>query len=288
MPLSGSAAPPVVIVFGLEDATCRWLTRQLRAAGVMAIAIHRDLPEADAHAIVAAADAGVHVLSATRGMDGTFLDYWQLLAESGKARIVAVHDLGPAGLDINEAAAIATRVLEEDILPTTMPLLDDDESVMGVLDAISGEQWFPDGHREPPRTDFTEAVEMETTTLYDEAAGDSPAGAIRAGMVCPAVTVDVRSRAGVDWLAAHLPPRTTPAVATVLPGDDENLVLLAAGGEPIPVGTAMVVSGSQTTDVRIISMADPLEPGLLAAAEPGRVVAARCEPTPPIGGYLLG
>ena len=102
-------------------------------------------------------------------MDGRYLEIWQLLAEAGRARYVLVHDLGPATLDVNEAAAIASRVLEEDVLTTTLPLLDDDEGVIGVLDVGTREQYFPDGTHEAPRDDFSDAVEAETNTLFDAA-----------------------------------------------------------------------------------------------------------------------
>jgi hypothetical protein len=103
----------------------------------------RTSPISSAAAVVAAADACVHVFSAGQGVDGTYLEYWQMCAEAGKVRYVGVCDLTPMSLDVNEAAAIAGRVLEEDVLVTTLPLLDDDESVIGVLDVVTGEQWFP-------------------------------------------------------------------------------------------------------------------------------------------------
>lgn len=289
MPLSGSGAPPVVLVFGLEDPSVRWLTRQLRAAGVVGVRLRPDLPEGAAHAVVNAADAGVHMVSAAHGMDATFLDYWHLLAESGKARFVAVHDLLPTALDVNETAAIATRVLEEDVLPTTLPLLDDDEAVTGVLDAITGEQWFPGGDRQPPRSDFTEAVELETNTLYDEAAlsGRSPQMAIQSGMLCPAISLDVRSGAGVQWLVEHLPERRIPEITTVLPADEPDVVLLAAGERSVGLGpvTAVFATGSSAAQVK--SLVDVLGPGISDRLPPGAVAAASIDPVPAAGAYLV-
>lgn len=290
MPLSDSDAPGVVLVFGLEPATVSWLTLQLRTAPrpVMAVRVGPDLPPEAAHALVAAADAGVHVVSATRGMDGTYGEYWNLLAEAGKTRFVAVHDLRPHALDVNEVAAIATRVLDEEVLPTTMPLLDDHEGVIGVLDVITGEQWFPDGTRQPARTDFNEAVELETNTLIEASAtaGETAEQAILIGAVAPAVTLDVSSRAGVDWLSEHIPGRRVPAVTTVLPGDEDQ-PLLAAGQDPVQLGRVICVIGDQSQPAVLRSLADPMGMGMVERLEPGRVAAARFEPTPPIGCYLL-
>lgn len=279
----------MVLVFGLHDGVARWLTRQFRAAGVVAAHVPADLPLPAAQSVCAAADAGVHLFSAGQGMDGRFLEIWQLLAEAGRARYVVVHDLGPATLDVNEAAAIASRVLEEDVLTTTLPLLDDDESVIGVLDVTSGRQYFPDGTLEAPRDDFSDAVEAETNTLYDaaDAVGADPHEAIREGLLAPAVTIDTRSGAGVDWLAAHLPARSVPAASTVLPGDDVDQPLIAAGPQGCALGPCLTILGSATQPVTISVLSDLLEPTLVSHLPPGRVAAARLEPVPMPGSWLV-
>lgn len=287
VPLTGSAAPSVVLVFGLEDATVRWLTRALRSAGVLGVHVRPDLPPAAAATVMSAADGGIHVVSARRGMDASFLEYWQLLAEMGKARFVAVCDLGPVALDVNETAAIATRVLEEDIYPLTMPLLDDDETVIGVLDVVTGRQWFPDGSIEAPRIDFVEAVAAETNVLLDES-GAEPMGAVLAGEMAVAVTVDARSQAGVGWLAANLPERSVPAASVVLPGDDPEVVFVAAGTDGLLIGPAWAVHGVQSLEVTVESLADVLEPGLRDGLGPGHVAGARIVPRPEIGAALVG
>ncbi len=276
----------MVAVFGLEDASARWLTRAMRDAGVVAVHLRPDLPPAAAHSVLSAVDAGVHMVSARRGMDATFLEYWQLLGELGRARFVAVHDLGPIALDINEVAAIAGRVLEEDVHPLTMPLLDDDESVIGVLDVASGEQWFPDGSVQAPRADFVEAVEAETNVLRDEV-GEDVLAAVLAGDVAVAVTVDAHSRAGVGWLGRHLPARTIPGSAVVLPGDHPASVLVAAGTEPVALGPALAVTGTQTMTVRVQSLQGVLEPALLAELAPAAVAAAQIDPVPDVGSLLI-
>ncbi len=287
VPLSVSAAPCLVLVFGLEEATTRWLTRALRELGAVAVHMRPDLPPAAAHNIVAAADAGIHVVNARLGMDATYLDYWELLAEMGKARYVAVTDLGPAALDASDVAAIATRVLEEDVHPITLPLLADDESVIGVLDVVSGEQWFPDGAVEPPRVDFVEAVEAETNVLIDESGGEV-LEAVFGGEFAVAVTVDVGSRAGVDWLGGHLPQRESPASCTVLPGDDPDLVFVTAGRDGLTLGPALAVHTWQTQPVQIQSLAQILTPGLRGALAPGDTAAARIAPVPEVGSLLVG
>lgn len=262
----------------------RWLTRALREAGVVGVHLRPDLSPAAAHSVLSAVDAGIHVVSARRGMDATFLEYWQLLAEMGAARYVAVCDLGPATLDVNDTAAIASRVLEEDAHPMTMPLLDDDESVIGVLDVVTGQQWFPDGTIEAPRQDFVEAVEAERNVLLDESEGEVMP-AVRAGEVAIAVTVNTHSRAGVQWLAAHLPQRSVPAGTTVLP--DSDAVLLAAGPEALTLGPAMAVLGTEVIPVEVRSLHGVLEPALLSDVKPGEIAAAGMEPVAPSGSLLL-
>lgn len=229
-------------------------------------------------------------MSAAQGLDGTFLEYWQMLAEAGKARFVAVHGLGPAALDVNEAAAIASRVLEEDVLPTTLPLLDDDEAVIGVLDVLTGEQWFPGGGVEPARDDFSDAVAAETNTWFDEADAveAEPVEALRGGMLAGAVTLDTTSLAGVGWLAAHMPERTPPPATTVLPGEHPDLRVVTAGPDGLALGAATSLQGTRTQRVRIESLAGLLTPDLRSRLEPGEVAAARIVPAPQVGSLLLG
>ena len=247
-----------------------------------------DLPTPAAAAVVAAADACVHVLGAGQGLDGTYLEYWQLCAEAGKARIVGVYDLTAMSLDVNEAAAIAGRVLEEGVLVTTLPLLDDDESVIGVLDVVSGEQWFPNGEVQDPRDDFSEAVEAETNVWFDEAEALAltPREALVEGHLPAAVTLSTTTRAGVAWLAAHLPPRHTPAAATVLSAQETRAVI-TAGPEPLGIGPAMALVGTTTTAVRVGALASLTEPGLVAQLTPGQVAAAEIDPRVPTGALLL-
>jgi hypothetical protein len=286
---SRSGAPPVVLVFGLDDRAVRWTTLQLRGAGVAAVSIAADLPTRVAASVCAAADAGIHLVSARHGMDGTFLEYWQMLAESGRARIAAVYALAPDTLDVNESAAIAARVLEEDVLPVTLPLLDDDESVIGVLDVITGEQELATGEVQPPRDDFTEAVEMETNALYDEveSLGLGPLEALHAGDIAVAATLDVGTGAGVGWLAGHQPPRGVPAATTVLGSDGGEAVLVTAGPDGLAVGTAVSVLGSRSQSVRISALAGLLDNSLASHIGPGLTAAATIHPSPAQGAWLV-
>ncbi len=284
-PLTSGA--PVALVFGLHEPSVRWTVNHLREAGAGAVALPAGLPAAAAASAVAAADACVHLLSAAQGVDGTFLEYWQLAAEAGKARYVAVYELTALSLDVNEAAAIAARVLEEDVLVTTLPLLDEGEAVIGVLDVISGEQWFPGGDVQEPREDFVQAVEAETNTWLDEAdaAGMPPLDALREGLLAVAVTLDTHSRAGVDWLARHLPDRQVPSATTVLASHAERAVVVA-GPEGLTVGRAMALAGTTTSSVRVTALASLGEPGLVSRLEPGALAAADIEP-PVAAGTLL-
>ena len=283
-----TSAAPVTLVFGFQDATVAWLVHHLREAGVAAVPVPADLPTAAAAAVVAAADSCVHVFSAGQGVDGTYLEYWQMCAEAGKVRYVGVCDLTPMSLDVNEAAAIAGRVLEEDVLVTTLPLLDDDESVIGVLDVVTGEQWFPDGDIQDPREDFSEAVEAETNTWFDEAEALalSPGDALLSGQLAAAITFSTTTRAGVGWLAARMPGRQIPAAATVLSTDGERAVV-TAGPDGLGVGPALSLVGTDTAAVRLKALASVTEPGLVARLAPGQVAAADIEPQVPTGALLL-
>ncbi len=278
----------MALVFGLQDGSVKWLVQHLREAGIAAVPVPQDLPTASAAAVVAAADACVHVFSAGQGMDGTYLEYWQMCAEAGKARFLAVCDLTPLSLDVNEAASIATRVLEEDVLVTTLPLLDDDESVIGVLDVVAGTQWFPDGDVQDPRDDFSQAVEAETNTWFDEAdaLAMSPRDALLEGHLSGAITLSTSTRAGVAWLAAHMPPRQTPAAATAMDTQGERAVV-TAGPDGLRVGPALSLMGTTTTPVRVNALASLTVPGLVERLAPGEVGAADIEPHVPTGALLL-
>jgi hypothetical protein len=111
---------------------------------------------------------------------------------------------------------------------------------------------------------------------------------VYAGDFAVAVTVDSSTRAGVDWLAAHLPERQAPASATVLPGDDPEIVFVASGSDGVSLGVALeVMHAWESHEVRIQSLMQVLTPGLLDALAPGDVAAARVEPVPEVGSLLI-
>jgi hypothetical protein len=106
-------------------------------------------------------------------------------------------------------------------------------------------------------------------------------------LLTAAATLDLQHGAGLHWLVQHLPPRTTPIATTVMPGDDPGVVLLAAGPQGCAAGPAQAVTGGDSHEVDIESLADLFAPRLQAFLPPGAVAAARCTPVPQIGSWVV-
>lgn len=284
--------PPLVALLGHPTTPRVWLKHALRdlPEPVLATIVPHGLSTAALQAVCAASDAGVHLLSARDGMDGRWLPAWQMLIESGTPRFVAVTDLRPADLDVVDATAIASRVLEEEILPAALPLLDDDETPVATLDLIEGTQWFPGRAPQPADPDFLSAVALECAVLAEAAEISSlpVAEAIADGQVPVSLPLETSTGVGVSWLAAHLPAHRLPAgVATVIPGDAKEMPWIAAGDYDVRPGPVDTVLGGTWVRTRILSLRSPSGDTLLDRVAPGGVAAAVWESVPDLGAHVF-
>ncbi|MDP9431159.1 MAG: elongation factor G-like protein EF-G2 [Actinomycetota bacterium] len=80
-----------------------------------------------------AADAALFVVSAVDGVDGVTSMLWDECAAVGMPRAVVVTRLDSPRADFEETVAVCARVFGEALLPLSVPLHADDESVAGLL-----------------------------------------------------------------------------------------------------------------------------------------------------------
>ncbi len=80
-----------------------------------------------------AADGVLFVVSAVGGLDPVTAQLWQECADAGVARAVAVTALDCPGADFDETIALCQRVLDEAVLPISLPMHDDSGGVAGLL-----------------------------------------------------------------------------------------------------------------------------------------------------------
>jgi hypothetical protein len=91
-----------------------------------------------------ACDAALLVLPAAVGLDTGSTQVWLRLAELRLPRAVLVTGLGSDTVDIEECAAIVTRVLEDEVIVPALPVLDDDERPVASMDLLTLEISTPD------------------------------------------------------------------------------------------------------------------------------------------------
>ena len=86
-------------------------------------------------------DILVAVVSAQQGVPGEISGLWLEAADRGIPAIIAVTHIDDPSIDLEEAAAMCTRVLADggEVFLPWLPILADDESVCGFIDLLSEE-----------------------------------------------------------------------------------------------------------------------------------------------------
>lgn len=97
---------------------------------------HRDASWSE---LLYAMDIVVWLFSAQRGIDARWSAAWQVVEEHRIPSILVITDLDEGRVDLDEMTAIARRVFDAPdlIWATTLPALDDDERIGGVVDLIA-------------------------------------------------------------------------------------------------------------------------------------------------------
>jgi elongation factor G len=210
-----------------------------------------------------AADAALFVVSAADGVDAATTMLWQECAAVGMPRMVVVTKLDTARSDFDDTVAICQRVFGEGVMPVYLPLLGDDESIIGNLGLITrtvSDYSNPEGHEvhdrrarqvhdaeerhreliEDQRSDLVEAIiqESEDDPLLDRYLGGEEIDAktvvndllvaVARGSFHPVVPVSTQTGVGTQellyLLASAFPaPPRRPLPAATTPE-----------GEPLP------------------------------------------------------
>lgn len=261
MQVSTDPRPRVVAVLGHDGSGKSTLVRALggpRTPGVVLLEGRAALP---------LADAAVFVLSSAQGMDPTLPLRWEECAEAGLPRLVCVTQLDLPRADFDESVAVLQRVLGEGVHPVTLPMLDDEEDVAGVLRLLDLSLAVGDDVRpaEPQHVALVEGLRDDLLeTLLSGSAdddvfdawldGDDPSpevltaelhAAVAAGTLHPVLAVTADGVGGADLLdlLAQVPLQPVPPVhdaggdVVELPADGV-LAARAAGG------LARVLSGA--------------------------------------------
>ncbi|HVE74130.1 MAG TPA: GTP-binding protein, partial [Mycobacteriales bacterium] len=84
-----------------------------------------------------AADAALFVVSAVAGLDALTATLWEECAAVGMPRAVVVTQLDRPRADFDEMVAVCQRTFGSGVLPLYLPLLDDEESVAGLIGLLS-------------------------------------------------------------------------------------------------------------------------------------------------------
>lgn len=266
-PAQGAApSPRLVAVVGHEGSGKSTLVRALGGpvtdCGVVLLEGRAALP---------LCDGVVFVLSSAQGLDPTLPLRWEEAADAGLPRLVCVTQLDLPRGDFDESVAVVQRVLGEGLHPVALPVLDDDERVVGVLRLLDL-VLLVDGAERPAEPEHAALVEGLRDDLLeallagsdDDAvfeswlAGHQPGpdalrrelqAAVRAGTLHPVVTVTADGVGAADLL--ELLASAVPASVEVPapPVHDADGTVLAPVADPAGPLVARAAGGL----VRVLS-----------------------------------
>jgi elongation factor G len=117
-----------------------------------------------------AADAALFVVSAADGVDATTMLLWQECAAIGMPRAVAVTKLDKERADFEETVAICQRVFGEGVMAIYLPLLGDNEAIIGNLGLLSQQIYDYSSGRpvmHPSEEKHRELVEANRSALLE-------------------------------------------------------------------------------------------------------------------------
>ncbi|MEP7191962.1 MAG: elongation factor G-like protein EF-G2 [Actinomycetota bacterium] len=232
-----------------------------------------------------AADAALFVVSAAEGVDGATMLLWEECAAVGMPRAVAVTKLDKERADFEETVAICRRVFGEGVMAIYLPLLSDDEAIIGNLGLLSQQiydyssgrrviQPAQDEHRdliEGSRADLIEAIiqESEDDTLLDRYLGGEEIDvkvltsdlltAVSRGRLFPVIPVSTETGVGTDELlqlltAAFPPPTLHPLPAVTTPDGDPMQTLRCDPDGPLVAEVIRTTSDPYVGRVSIVRM----------------------------------
>lgn len=194
--------------------------------------------------VLFASDVVVIALSAATGLSNQWQPIWQLVEAFQRPSIVVVTDLDQARADIDEMTAILRRVFDIDdaIQVTSLPALDDDDTVAGTVDLI--DLMVHDASVHPPQS---RAADPEHIALLADRRSDL------------AFTLAARHAEGDLAAAVHagLTPdaRSLAAAVVSCTADASFIPVLPLGSAPRYVGgehiAALIVNVAAHTPARL-------------------------------------
>lgn len=118
------------------------------------------------------ADAALLVVPASGGLDPLTGALWRSCVARELPRAIVLTFVDAPGADVDEALALCRRLLDEDLLPLTLPVHDDEGTVAGVLDLLDLQLQLP-GSSRPAEPEHAELVAGLRAELLEQLVPDS-------------------------------------------------------------------------------------------------------------------
>jgi hypothetical protein len=229
---------PVVAVLTLDSERSQ-LARLLTESGYLAVAISpKPVREGQLGPLIAAlaCDFAVADVDAAVGIDPALVDLWHLVSSAQMPRAIAIAGLAPGRADFDDLAVLVQRILEDEAVPTRLPVFDDAETSVASLDlatwklhTATGLTETESGHRDVgggARSELLVALAtvvaeddqalmmLETASQYDEP--DSPVGLVTMGMPTVGVPLDDQLDVSAEVTAGCADGVLVPIVAVTM------------------------------------------------------------------------
>lgn len=193
---TSTTAPVRIALFGHVSATPAALRLELENRGMAVEAEQGDLADID---------CAIFAVNPSAGIDEATIKQWENLNEYLTPRIMVALALPGAELDFDDAVLLANRVFDQMVTPFLV--LHGDDGAPAAL--ISLEDLSVRSYRhgiavlsesEPEHRELVAEFQQE----YRETVADAGADAFQAGLLFPAIPVNIENQIGLDVLISYL------------------------------------------------------------------------------------
>lgn len=193
---TSTTAPVRIALFGHVSATPAALRLELENRGMAVAAEQGDLADID---------CAIFAVNPSAGIDEATIKQWEDFNEYLTPRIMVALALPGAELDFDDAVLLANRVFDQMVTPFLV--LHGDDGAPAAL--ISLEDLSVRSYRhgiavlsesEPEHRDLVAEFQQE----YKETVADAGADAFQAGLLFPAIPVNIENQIGLDVLISYL------------------------------------------------------------------------------------
>ncbi len=193
---TSTSGPVRIALFGHVSATPAALRLELESRGLVVASNEGDLADID---------CAIFAVNPSAGIDEPTIKKWEVFNEYLTPRIMVALALPGAELDFDDAVLLANRVFDQMVTPFLV-LHDDDGAPAALisLEDLSVRNYLRGiaviSESEPEHRELVAEFQQEYRETIEEAGED----AFQAGLLFPAIPINIENQIGIDVLITYL------------------------------------------------------------------------------------